>query len=137
MLKLKAETAEDLAVFSSYVQDAALKVEDFAYLPNQKRFALVCNRFMWEHAGERHFRVRAGLHFDHVNAANVRNIPVKAKTQVLELLTVHAVEQEGRTLISLAFAGGGDIRLEAEFIEGFLDDIGQPWETKSQPVHAD
>jgi hypothetical protein len=137
MLKLKAESPEDLAVFSSYLQDAALKVEDFVYLPNQKRFALVCNRFMWEHSGERNFRIRAGLHFDHVQAANIRNIPLKAKTQVLELLTVHAVEQEGRTLVSLAFAGGGDIRLEAEFIEGFLEDMGQPWETANKPSHAD
>jgi hypothetical protein len=137
MEKLKAETAEDLAVFSGYLQDAALKVEDFAFLPAQKRFALVCNRFMWEHDGERHFRTRTGLHFNNVTASNVRNIPQQAKSQVLELLTIHGIVQDSRVLINLAFAGGGDIRLEAEVIDGYLEDIGQAWETPNRPAHAD
>ena len=137
MLKLKAESAEDLAVFSSYLQDAALKVEDFAWLPGQHRFALVCNRFMWERDGDKHFRIRTGLHFNGVQAANIRNIPQQAKSQVLELLTIHGVDQDDRALINLAFAGGGDIRLEAEIIDGYLEDLGQPWETKHRPAHAD
>ena len=92
---------------------------------------------MWERDGAPHMRVRAGLHFNNVSAANIRNIPQQAATQVLELLTIHGVEQEGRVLINLAFSGGGDIRLEAEVIEGYLEDMGQPWETKNQPVHDD
>jgi len=137
MVKLRAETAEDLAVFSCYLQDAALKVEDFAFLPAQKRFALVCNRFMWEHDGKRHFRTRTGLHFNNVLASNVRNIPQQAKSQVLELLTIHGIAQDDRVLINLAFAGGGDIRLEAEIIDGYMEDIGQAWETSNRPAHAD
>ena len=135
MLKLRAEALEDLAVFSSYLQDAALKVEDFAFLPTQNRFALVCNRFMWEHDGKRHFRTRCGLHFNNVSACNIRVIPLKAKSQVLELLTIHGVEQENRVLINLAFAGGGDIRLEAEVIDGYMEDLGSAWETSNQPAH--
>jgi hypothetical protein len=137
MIKLRAETAEDLAVISSYLQDAALKVEDFAFLAAQKRFALVCNRFMWEHDGERHFRTRTGLHFNNVTASNVRNIPQQAKSQVLELLTIHGIEQDQRVLINLSFAGGGDIRLEAEVIDGYMEDIGQAWETPNRPGHDD
>jgi hypothetical protein len=135
MLKLKAETPEDIAVFSIYLQDAALKVEDFAYIPSQNRLALVCNRFMWEHEGEKNFRTRTGLHFNLISACNVRNIPLQAKTQVLELLALHAVVQDSRVLINLAFSGGGDIRLEAELIDAYLEDIGQPWETKNRPDH--
>ena len=135
MLKLKAEAPEDVAVFGGYLQDAALTVEDFAWIKSQNRFALVCNRFMWEREGTKHYRTRAGLHFDTVLAVNVRNIPLQAKTQVLELLTIHAVESEDRVLINLAFAGGGDIRLEAEVVDGTLEDIGEPWETPNLPSH--
>jgi hypothetical protein len=136
-MKLRAESTEDVTVIGGYLQDAALKVSDLAWLPAASRFALVCNRFMWELPGPPHYRVRAGLHFETVTAAKVRGIPQDSKDHVLELLTIHAVEQDGRALITLSFCGGGDIRLEAELIEAGLDDIGEPWETPSQPSHGD
>jgi hypothetical protein len=134
-LKLRAENAEDIAVIGGYLQDAVLKVSDLAWLPAANRLALVCNRFMWERPGPPHYRVRAGLHFETVTAAKVRGIPQDSKDHVLELLTVHAIELEGRALITLSFCGGGDIRLEAELIEAGLDDLGEPWETASRPRH--
>ncbi len=136
-MKLRAENAEDIAVIGGYLQDAALKVSDLAWLPTGNRFALVCNRFMWERPGPPHYRIRAGLHFETVVTAKARGLPRQSKDHVLELLTIHAVEQQGRALINLAFSGNVDIRLEAELIEAGLDDIGEPWETATRPVHAD
>lgn len=46
-LKLIALDAEDLAVVSAHLQDAVLKVADMAYLPREKRFAMLVNRFDW------------------------------------------------------------------------------------------
>jgi hypothetical protein len=136
-MKLRAESPEDLAVIGGYLQDAVLKVGDMAWLPGGNRFALVCNRFMWERAESGLYRVRSGLHVETVSAARSRGIPQDNKDHVLELLTVHAVAHEGRVLIGLSFAGGADIRLEAEVIEVGMDDIGEPWETPHRPVHAD
>jgi hypothetical protein len=136
-MKLRAENAEDVAVIAGYLQDAALKVGDLAWLPAANRFALVCNRFMWERPGPPHYRTRTGLHFETVTAARVRGLPQQSKDHVLELLTIHAAELGGRALITLSFAGGADIRLEAELVEGGMDDLGEPWETLNRPTHAD
>ena len=45
--KLIALDEEDLAVLSSLLQDAVLRVADMAYLPKQRRFAAALNRFEW------------------------------------------------------------------------------------------
>ena len=49
-LKLIAFDADDLAVISAHLQDAVLKVGDIAYLPREKRFAAIGNRFDWADA---------------------------------------------------------------------------------------
>src|SRR5262245_5336536 len=49
-LTLIAFDADDLSVISAHLQDAVLKVGDVAYLPREKRFAAVGNRFDWAEA---------------------------------------------------------------------------------------
>ena len=73
-LKLIALDEEDLAVVSSLLQDAVIRVADMTYLPAQKRFAAVLNRFDWETAaqakgGKDYRRRRTALRFDRVFAA--------------------------------------------------------------------
>ena len=51
-LRLRADEAEDLAVISSCVQDAIARIEDMAYMPRLRRFAMVMTRFRWEVADE-------------------------------------------------------------------------------------
>ena len=51
-LKLIALDEEDLAVVSSLLQDAVVRVTDMTYLPAQKRFAAIVNRFVWEKAAK-------------------------------------------------------------------------------------
>ena len=46
-LKLVALDADDLAIMSAHLQDAVTKVADMAFLPREKRFAMVLNRFDW------------------------------------------------------------------------------------------
>ena len=46
-LKLIALDAEDLSVLSANLQDAVLRIADIAYLPREKRFAAIANRFDW------------------------------------------------------------------------------------------
>lgn len=141
-LRLRAETAEDLVIFSAVLQDAVTVSGDMTYRPAERRFALMLNRFVWEEDAEgnrktRH-RIRCGLHFDGVLAVRSRDLPPKAKNHPLDLLALHSESQaDGSTAIYLLFAGGGAVRLTVECIDGYLTDIGEPWVCKHRPHHPD
>ena len=146
-LKLLALDQEDLEIFSAHLQDAVLKVEDMAYLPGQRRFAVVTNRFDWESAAQdgdkpkrkRKFsRHRTALRFEHVKAAQLQNISLSNKDAVLELLAVQFEETDApEGYVTLVFAGDGAVRLHVECIEAELKDLGLTWATKNRPEHAE
>lgn len=142
-LKLIAFDAEDLAVIAAHLQDAVLRVEDMAYIKADRRFAIVANRFDWEHSttsptnGERFVRRRTGARIEHVTSAKVSGIDLANKDQVLSLLTLTFEPREAPYgTITLTFAGGGAVRLEVECIEAALTDLGAAWGTRSKPEHA-
>ncbi len=140
-LRLAAFDEEDLAVVSAHVQDAVLKVGDMVYLPGEKRFAVVMNRFGWETAAtngrRRQFeRHRAALSFDRVQAARLSRIDRSRPDTVLALLAISFETTDapaGR--VTLFFAGGGAVQLDVEVIEARLGDLGAAWATASKPVH--
>jgi len=144
-LKLLALDAEDLQVMSAHLQDAVLRVADIAYVPSEKRFAMIANRFDWEGAsdgkGQRKKgfeRRRSALRFDRVLGVQIQGVGQNAKNAVLELLAVQfeeADKPEGH--VTLTFAGGGAIRLHVECIEAEMRDLGPVWKTKLKPEHED
>jgi hypothetical protein len=139
-LRLLAEDAEDLKVISACLQDAVLKVGDFAYLPSQRRFAFVANRFVWEDGADRKagpfFRTRTGAHFDDVTACKHQNIKTDAKDGVVELLAIRFEPgADGAGAVVLDFSGGGAIRLDVDAISAELRDMTDPWRTQSKPAH--
>lgn len=139
-LRLTAADADDLGVVSAVLQDAVGKLGDFAYLPRERRFAFVVNRFVWETAGERRVgpfaRVRAGCHFNDVAAVRARNVRLGAGDAVVSLLSM-AFEpgEDGAGKIALSFAGGGAIELDVESVNAGLRDLSEPWPTRSRPKH--
>jgi hypothetical protein len=134
-LKLRAEDDEDLAVISAILQDALVTVGEMAYLPDDKRFVLIANRFRWEPdiTGERQDfeRILSGLRIDGVCAVQRRDISLRDKDGILALLAIQAQDNA----LYLHFAGGGSIRLEIERILCHLDDLGEPWPTRWRPRH--
>jgi DUF2948 family protein len=144
-LKLIALDADDLAVISAHLQDAVVKVGDLAFLPREKRFAAVANRFDWMDAIEkdgardkRYARRRAALRFERVLSAQVQGLDLKNKGAVAELLAIRfepGDPPQGRVIVD--FAGGGAIRLHVECIEAELRDLGPVWQSKSKPEHPD
>jgi hypothetical protein len=144
-LKLIAFDADDLAVISAHLQDAVLKVGDIAYLPRQRRFAAVGNRFDWTDAlvgpngkADAYTRRRTALRFERVLGAKVQGIDLARKEAVLELLAVAFDAGEApQGSVTLHFAGGGAIRLEVECIEAELKDLGPVWSVASMPRHPD
>jgi hypothetical protein len=134
-LKLRAEDAEDVAVLSAVLQDALVAVGEMTYLPEDRRFVLVANRFRWEPEGDkprRNFeRTMAGLRIDGVTAVRRRGFNPHDSERFLALLAIRA---EGNSLY-LDFAGGSGIRLDVERILCHLDDLGEPWPTRWRPRH--
>lgn len=144
-LKLLAYRMADIDVISAVLQDAAMTIGDMTYLPTQRRFAIVANRFLWESqhesaSGKRKKRTgrrrRVGLHFDDVQKAEIRLIPHERKDHVLALLAITATEHEdGAASIMLNFAGGGTIRLSVECINATLMDLSDTWPALRIPQH--
>ena len=138
-MKLAAADREDLEVLSARLQDAAGKLKDFAWLPRQRRFACVLNRYRWEDAkGLRGTRVRAGLKFDGVLDVKSQNLKRGAPDAVVSLLAIKYTgnaEQDPGGVIELLLGGGGTIRLTVECIDAELSDLTGPWEARARPVH--
>lgn len=146
-LKLTALDAEDLAVISAQMQDAALLVGDITYLAKQKKLALVANRFCWESAASpdeegsdnagHYRRCRCGLQINRVFSVKYANVRRDLPEGVLSLLAIlfHPDEDPPGGIIELTFSGGGALRAEVECIEVALDDLGVSWETPRKPTH--
>ena len=48
MLKLIALDKQDLEIISAHVQDSIVQIGDIDWIPNEKRFLIALNRFLWE-----------------------------------------------------------------------------------------
>lgn len=145
-LKLLALDEADLSIVSAHCQDAVVRGEEITYLPGERRFVLVMNRFAWEAEGQRkrfsfslrreHERRRAVLHFDRVTSVRSRGVTPADRQAVLVLLAMTFTPQDAPSgSIDLVFAGGSEIRLEVECIEAQLTDVGGAWSTPSRPDH--
>jgi hypothetical protein len=134
-LKLRGEDEEDIAVISAILQDALVAISEMAWIPEERRFALVANRFRWEPpaSGPRQdFERRlSGLRFDGVRVVQRRGFHPREGDRLLVLLAIRA--EDGA--IRLDFAGGSSIRLEVDRILCHLDDLGEPWPTRWRPKH--
>lgn len=139
-LRLMAADEEDLKVISACLQDAVAKVGDFAYLPRERRFAFVANRFLWECCVDKETgafaRVRVGAHFDDVLSVKQLYLRSDVKEAILELLAIRFEPgADGAGAVILDFAGGGAIRLEVEAINCEISDLSSPWRTRAKPKH--
>jgi hypothetical protein len=136
-LKLVALDPEDLAVMSAHLQDALAKTADIAYLPKEKRFAMLLNRFDWSGSEQdAPVRRRAGIHFERVLAAKTRGLDLSNGGAVLNLLAIEFEEKESPSgIVTLLFSGDAAIRLDVECLEAALSDLGPFWPAQQRPCH--
>jgi len=139
-LRLIALDEQDLEVVSSHLQDAVVRVGEMAYVPSQKRFAAILNRFNWEKASKtaanENERRRTALRFDRVLGAQIKSLRPSASDRVLSLLAVHFEPSEHPSgYVTLTFSGDASIRLQVECIEAELTDLGPAWKARSKPQH--
>ena len=137
LLKLVAFDQEDLAIISTHLQDAVIRVGDLKYLPKEQRFALCARRFDWEcEPGEPPRRRLTGLHFERVLAARTRGIDRGNTDAVLNLLAITFEETDSPSgTATLVFSEGAAIQLDLECIETQMKDLGPVWEAEGRPVH--
>jgi hypothetical protein len=158
-LKLQAEDSEDLRIIAACLQDALAPAREMAYLPKERRFVMLLNRFCWECAdsparkppvgegglpddaedaafaeeagGPPFERVHCALRIERVRAVRSRGVRRPAGDELLELLTISSEPQA----IELVFAGGAAVRVEVDAIRCYLEDLGEPWPTRWRPRH--
>jgi hypothetical protein len=157
-LRLRARDEEDLRVIAGVLQDALVAPGEIAYLPDERRFVAILNRFRWEAASEPastspgrehderegdasfaegaepacvYERTMSALCIDRVQAVQRRGIKRDGTLRFLELLTIGC--EDGA--IVLRFAGGAAVRLETRGILCHLEDLGEPWPTHWRPQH--
>jgi hypothetical protein len=133
--RLSARSLEDLSVIAALLQDALVPLGDMSYMRDERSFVMALNRFRWE-SGEgaaQRERIHAGLRFDDVTRVRYRGIDRSDRHQFLSLLTI--AYDDG--VVVLAFAGGGEIRLDVEELHCALEDFGEPWPAGATPAHED
>ncbi len=144
-MKLLALDNEDLAILAAHLQDAVGKVGDMTYVPKERRFVALLNRFDWtsvkEGAKEPGERCRTALRVERVTGAQVQGIDLKATGAVVSVLTTMFEPDPDATkspagALTLVLAGGGAIRLKVECIEAALEDLGPVWSARANPHHA-
>lgn len=135
-LNLGALTAEDLQVLSALIQDSVLPATEMRYFRDERRFAMLLNRFRWEDAGrDRHGaeRVRSLLVFENVMGVASQGVSRSDPDVILSPLalsfTPDAEPPSGEVLITLA--GDGAIRLRVEALEAVLKDVTRPYRAPS------
>lgn len=136
-LALAALDADDLSVLSANLQDARIAVADLAYLPAEKRFAMVGRRFDWIKAAAGGCeRAAMGLHFERVLGVARSGLAQDDGERVLNLLAIDfAVAEEPAGKVTLTFSGGAAIRLDVECIEAQMRDLGPRFPCEKTPAH--
>ncbi len=134
-LKLLAETDKGLTVLSAALQDAIIRVGDIHFDSGGHSMVLIASRFC--HETETPRRVRAGLGLHNVLSVRTQGINRSDPDAFLVLLSINFTPNNKPPggIISLIFAGGGEICIEAECLEVRLVDIQNERPTQSVPIH--
>lgn len=140
-LKLVALDEQDLQVISAHSQDAVMKVSDLVYLAAEKRFVVVMNRFVWENRkglfSRNNERRRSALHFEAVRGVKTAGFARDKADDVLSLLAIRFEPgpEAPAGVIELTCSAGAAIRLEVDYVEARLADLGAAWQAASRPTH--
>ena len=145
-LNIGALDSEDLTVISAMVQDAVLPIGEISWQANQRRLALLINRFRWEdktnaeRQGRPVERVQSLLVFDTVLSVASQGLDRSQKDLVLSVLSITTENAEnGDCFLIVTLAGDGALRIRVEAVEVHLRDVTRPYAAPSRksPHHPD
>jgi hypothetical protein len=143
---------DDVEILSARFQDALVRPSELIYQKGKRLFVVLANRFMWERKpkglfSKRYFRIRSGLHFNHVLDIKTRGLAQAQEAGehdqhgilnllAITVLPVDATDPENpECFVSLHFAGNATVRLHVECVEASSRDMGDPWTTLHRPEH--
>ena len=140
ILKLKANSEDDLRVISAHLQDSITQVKNIAHLKKNRIFLFQFNRFMWEDVEKGVFRknkrIQSILKFENVIKVFSKNLNQKNINRFLDFLAIETKILSDKSYeVKLYFAGDIMIKIQPEVIECSLEDQGEPWDTKNKPKH--
>ena len=145
-LRLKAESADDLAVISTYVQDAVGQNAEISWMQKKHRFAILLNRFRWEdrlkaeNQSRPYERVQSMLIVDSALKVSAQGLDPSDKDMAFELLSISFdATEDGAGQVVLTLAGDGVIALDVECLDVTLSDVSRPYIARSTrvPSHPD
>ena len=145
-LNIGALDSEGLTVISAMVQDAVLPIGEISWQANQRRLALLINRFRWEdktnaeRQGRPVERVQSLLAFDTVLSVASQGLDRSQKDLVLSVLSITMENAEnGDCYLTVTLAGDGALRIRVEAVEVHLRDVTRPYAAPSRksPHHPD
>ena len=127
-LKLNAISQDDLKVMSAHLQDSITQVKNIVHLKKNRIFLIQINRFMWEDVEKGVFRknkrIQSVLKFENVLEVYSKNLNQKNRNRFLDFLAIETKFLSDKSYeIKLNFAGDILIKISAEVIECFLEDI--------------
>tara|TARA_B100000700_G_scaffold274418_1_gene319432 strand:- start:96 stop:545 length:450 start_codon:yes stop_codon:yes gene_type:complete len=139
-LKLSAKTQDDLKVMSAHLQDSITQSGNIVHLIRNRIFLIQFNRFMWEDVEKGVFRknkrILSVLKFENVLSVYSKKLDQNKPDHFLDFLAIESKLLSDKSYeIILHFAGDKQIKINSEVIDCFLDDQGEPWETKNKPKH--
>ena len=135
-LRLQARGSDDLQVISALVQDAVFPASEMAWRSNERRFAVLLNRFRWEDS-DRHEpeRVRSLLVINEVMGLSSRGMEPGDDSLILSLLSIgFSAGPEGSGKLLLTLAGDGEIAVDIEVLDVTLKDVTKPYTAPSRSV---
>ena len=143
-LRLKAETDGDLRVVSALCQDSVFPATEMEWDRKARRFAVLLNRFRWEHGGDRRGfppeRVQTVLAIDGVLSVRSMGVDRGDAELALSLLSVDwEPDRDAAGRIALVFAGGRAVSVDVECLDVTLKDVTRPYAAVSghAPRHPD
>lgn len=123
-LRLMAADADDLTVISALIQDAVFPSSEVLWQSNQRRLALLINRFRWEGNVRQAERVQSVLTFEDTKKVSSLGVTRGDPDLVLSVLALEwRPEVDGTGRIELTLSGDGSIALDVECINVGLRDV--------------
>lgn len=145
-LRLRVIDGDDLPILSALAQDAVFPASEMKWDRNQRRFAVLLNRFRWEDAADAEKRARpvervqSVLSIEDVQSVASAGVPKGDADTILSLLSVEfTAAEDGTGTVLLTLAGDGAIRLQVETLELTLTDVTRPYIAPSRkaPKHPE
>lgn len=144
-LRLLAETAEDIPVLSTLLQDALGQPSEMKWQKGRRRFAMLLKRFRWEdremaHRMGRGFeRVQSMLVIDDVRAVRSSGVDATDREVILSVLSLAFTPgEDGTGTLLFTLSGDGEIAVDVEAVNLRLADVTRPYlaPTKKAPDHG-